>query len=97
MCAKIIIEFSEDETRFLRQPGRSRQEADFASQSALTWRLSAQSGRSSDFDFKITIGDFMEYIAFVFGILGLIAFVRVEKLVKTLKEQGVLDQDYKED
>ena len=38
----------------------------------------------------------MEYIAFVFAILGLVAFVRVEKLVKTLKEQGVLDQDYKE-
>ena len=39
----------------------------------------------------------MEYIAFVFAILGLVAFVRVEKLVKTLKEQGVLDQDYKEE
>jgi hypothetical protein len=39
----------------------------------------------------------MEYAAFVFGILGLIAFVRVEKLVKTLKEQGVLDQDYKDE
>ena len=39
----------------------------------------------------------MEYIAFVFAILGLIAFVRVEKLVKTLKDQGVLDQGYKEE
>jgi hypothetical protein len=39
----------------------------------------------------------MEYAAFVFGILGLVAFVRVEKLVKTLKEQGVLDQGYKEE
>ncbi len=37
----------------------------------------------------------MEYIAFVFGILGLVAFVRVEKLVKTLKEKGVLEQHYK--
>jgi len=37
----------------------------------------------------------MDYIAVVFGILGLVAFVRVEKLVKTLKEQGVLDQTYK--
>lgn len=36
----------------------------------------------------------MEYAAFVFGLLGLVAFVRVEKLVKTLKEQGVLDEDY---
>lgn len=39
----------------------------------------------------------MEYAAFVFGVFGLIAFVRVEKLVKTLKEQGVLDEDYKEE
>jgi hypothetical protein len=39
----------------------------------------------------------MEYAAFVFGILGLGAFVRVEKLVKTLKEQGALDQDYKDE
>ena len=39
----------------------------------------------------------MEYMAFVFGILGLVAFIRVEKLVKTLKKQGVLDQDYKEE
>lgn len=39
----------------------------------------------------------MEYAAFVFGILGLVAFVRVEKLVKTLKEQGVLSEGYKEE
>lgn len=39
----------------------------------------------------------MEYAAFVFGIFGFIAFVRLEKLIKTLKEQGVLDQDYKEE
>lgn len=39
----------------------------------------------------------MEYAALVFGILGLVAFVRVEKLVKTLKEQGVLDPDYKDE
>ena len=39
----------------------------------------------------------MEYAAFVFGLLGLVAFVRVERLVKTLKEQGVLDQDYKDE
>lgn len=39
----------------------------------------------------------MEYAAFVFGIFGLIAFVRVEKLVRTLKEQGVLDKDYVEE
>ncbi len=39
----------------------------------------------------------MEYAAFVFGILGLVAFVRVEKLVKTLKQKGVLEPDYKEE
>ena len=39
----------------------------------------------------------MEYIGFVFGILGLVAFVRVENLVRTLKKQGVLDQDYNAD
>jgi hypothetical protein len=39
----------------------------------------------------------MEYFAFVLGILGLVAFVRVEKLTKTLKEKGLLDADYKEE
>lgn len=39
----------------------------------------------------------MEYAALVFGILGVVAFVRLEKLIKTLKEQGVLKQDYKEE
>lgn len=38
----------------------------------------------------------MDYVAMVFGIFGLIAFVRVEKLVRSLKEKGLLDQDYKE-
>ncbi len=39
----------------------------------------------------------MEYAAIVFGIFGFIAFLRVEKLVKTLNEHGVLDQDYKDE
>ena len=39
----------------------------------------------------------MEYLGWVFGILGLVAFVRVEKLVKTLKEQGILDERYKDE
>lgn len=39
----------------------------------------------------------MEYAAFVFGILGLVAFVRIEKLIKTLKQKGVLEEDYKEE
>lgn len=38
----------------------------------------------------------MEYIAVVFALMGLIAFVRVEKLIKTLKQKGVLEADYKE-
>lgn len=39
----------------------------------------------------------MEYAAFVFGILGLVAFVRIEKLIKTLKQKGILEEDYKEE
>ena len=39
----------------------------------------------------------MEYAGFVFGILGLVAFVRVEKLVKTLKEKGILEENYKDE
>ncbi len=39
----------------------------------------------------------MTYIAFAFAISGLIAFLRAEKLIKTLKEQGVLDRNYKEE
>ena len=38
----------------------------------------------------------MEYVGIVFGIFGLVAFVRVEKLVKTLKGKGILEEDYKE-
>jgi|TARA_B100001094_G_scaffold30869_2_gene25700 hypothetical protein len=36
-------------------------------------------------------------MGFVFGMLGVVALVRVEKLTKTLKEKGILDQDYKEE
>ena len=35
--------------------------------------------------------------AFVFGMMGIVALVRVEKLIKTLKEKRVLEQDYKEE
>tara|TARA_B110000211_G_scaffold112303_1_gene130538 strand:- start:595 stop:723 length:129 start_codon:yes stop_codon:yes gene_type:complete len=34
-------------------------------------------------------------IGFVFGMMGMVAFVRTQKLIKTLKENGVLDQGYK--
>ena len=35
--------------------------------------------------------------AFVFGMMGIVALVRVEKLTKTLKEKGVLEKDYQEE
>ena len=34
---------------------------------------------------------------FVFGVLRLVAFVRLEKLTKTLKEKGILEDNYKEE
>ena len=36
-------------------------------------------------------------VGFVFGMIGLVAFVRLEKLVKTLKEKGILEEDYKDE
>ena len=36
-------------------------------------------------------------VGFVFGMIGVVALVRLEKLTKTLKEKGILDQDYKEE
>jgi hypothetical protein len=39
----------------------------------------------------------MEAAAFVFGLMGVLAFVRLEKLVRTLKKKGILEVDYKED
>lgn len=38
----------------------------------------------------------MEAAGFVFGLFGLIAFVRVEYLVRNLKAKGVLEDSYKE-
>jgi hypothetical protein len=32
-------------------------------------------------------------LGFVFGMMGLIAFVRLEKLTKTLKKKGILEED----
>lgn len=34
---------------------------------------------------------------FIFGVLGLVAFVRLEKLTKTSKEKGILEENYKEE
>ena len=36
-------------------------------------------------------------LGFVFGMMGLIAFVRLEKLTKTLKEKEILEEDYKDE
>ena len=38
----------------------------------------------------------MEGLAVMGFIFGLVAFIRVEKLTKTLKEKGILEEDYKE-
>ena len=35
--------------------------------------------------------------AFCFALTGVVALVRTEKLIKTLKEKGILDQVYKEE
>ena len=35
-------------------------------------------------------------MGFVFGMLGVVAFVRLEKLIKTLKDKGILEENYKE-
>jgi hypothetical protein len=34
-------------------------------------------------------------IGFVFGMVGVVALVRLEKLTKTLKEKGILDHIYR--
>jgi hypothetical protein len=39
----------------------------------------------------------LSVLGLVFGILGLVAFVRLEKLTKELKAKGILDEDYKEE
>ena len=36
-------------------------------------------------------------IGFVFGMVGLVALVRLEKLTKTLQQKGILEEDYKEE
>lgn len=41
--------------------------------------------------------DGLSVLGFVFGILGLVAFVRLEKLTKELKAKGFLDENYEEE
>jgi hypothetical protein len=36
-------------------------------------------------------------MGFIFGMMGVVAYVRLDKLTKTLKEQGILEQDYKKE
>ena len=36
-------------------------------------------------------------MGFVFGMIGVAALVRLQKLTKILKEKGILDQDYKDE
>jgi Pyruvate/2-oxoacid:ferredoxin oxidoreductase gamma subunit len=36
-------------------------------------------------------------MGFVFGMVGVVALVRLEKLIKTLKEKGILEENYKEE
>jgi len=36
-------------------------------------------------------------MGFVFGMDGVVALVRLEKLTKTLIEKGILDENYKEE
>ena len=36
-------------------------------------------------------------MSFVFGMVGVIALFRLEKLTKTLKQKGILEENYKED
>ena len=41
--------------------------------------------------------DGLAIIGFIFGMAGVIALARLEKLTKTLKDKGILDEDYKEE
>ena len=36
-------------------------------------------------------------MGFVFGMVGVVALVRLEKLTETLKEKGILEKGYKEE
>ena len=42
-------------------------------------------------------GQIMEAMGILGFVFGLIAFVRVEKLTKTLKEKGIIEENYKEE
>ena len=46
---------------------------------------------------KERILDGLAVMGFVFGMIRVIALVRLEKLTKTLKEKGILEESYKEE
>ena len=46
---------------------------------------------------KETDMDALAAMSFIFGMVGVVAFVRLQKLTKTLKEKGLLEEDYKEE
>ena len=39
----------------------------------------------------------LEVMGFVFGMVGVTAFVRLDKLTKTLNEQGIREETYKQE
>jgi hypothetical protein len=39
----------------------------------------------------------MEYLGSVFGLMGMVVFVRVEKLIEILKQKGGLEENYKQE
>ena len=41
--------------------------------------------------------DGLAAMGFIFGMVGVVALVRLEKLTKTLKEKGLLEEDYKKE
>ena len=41
--------------------------------------------------------DGLAVMGFVFGMIGVVALVRLEKLTKNLKQKGILEEDYKEE
>ncbi len=50
-----------------------------------------------NFEQRIQKEKIMEGLAVIGFVFGLAAFVRVEKLIKTLKEKEILEENYKEE
>ena len=53
--------------------------------------------RWSKFEQRIKKGEIMGAMGILGFVFGLIAFVRIEKLINTLKEKRVLEENYKEE